>query len=270
MNEIVRHVDGVIYCRGYNQLSSETASEFSLIFPTLLNSHTPAKQLLAGFCQALPHLIEMIWQEYAQITKYVFYANDVNNDDHEFGVCGLENADIFSEETKEYLRGQVGFPDWAELSVDYVDTSESASLGEQWKRFDVIEKSQSMRLLKTFDAAPIDVFEKVEDLVTILQDDDRWYFGREYVGWFDVEVTANLQLIKDIQKKRGFSYNSLSEADKCALIEIACNALRLQDMQENKAPHYLLSLLWNHPGTPDEGKARIALIADGYIIKLKD
>jgi hypothetical protein len=270
MNEIARQVKGVIYCRGYNRLTRESASEFSLIFPKLLNPHIPAKNLLPGFSEALPHLIEMIWQEYAQLTSYVFYANDVNNDDDEFGLSGLENADCFSEETKDYLHGNVGFPEWAELSVDYVDTSESTPLREQWDRFDVIGRSQSMRLLKTFDAAPVDVFEKAEDLVKILQDDDRWYFGSEYVGWFDVAVTANLELIKDIQKERGFTYNALPDAEKCALIEIACNALREKDMQENKASHYLLSLLWNHPGTPDEGKARIALIADEYIIKIEN
>jgi hypothetical protein len=51
---------------------------------------------------------------------------------------------------------------------------------------------------------------------------------------------------------------------------VGIEAMNDSAFSENKVAQYLLTLFLNHPATPAEAKAQIALLSDDHIIKLKD
>ena len=62
-------------------------------------------------------------------------------------------------------------------------------------------------------------------------------------------------------------YAKTNGPEKMKLISIATATLEHPEIGSNKVSHFILSLIWNHPNTPIEGKVSIALLRDNHIRK---
>lgn len=252
----------------------------------LVSGALPKKALRVALEKSVPDLITWLWSDYALLENHYFACQHPYDRYEElFYLAAFE--DSLQEETNEYLKASVGIPMWVELSIDYVDTGEffhDGSLQNYWEsrsftspgKADFLTAEGSalalMYALENSSDGDLKVNLKIDDVhQAIIQSDPTWYHNQHtYYNWLDFDVTVDKKELEREQKLIGASYGTLSDEQRANLVLAAIDAMGIDELEENKVPQYLMSLLLNHPKTSDESKAQIALIADDHIIRLKD
>lgn len=272
MSEIEQNLEVQEGFQGVSQLSDISSEHFRQKIDEMISETKNKSQSSRLFVELLPHLIELLWQEFAQL-KHHFGAEESYQTQWSFFLKGLELGK-YPEETRSFFNENIGFPSWANIwCAEILDLDDlDAIWGDDWlhNKPEVWRLWWALRESQNEDDLNCSSEQRyfLEEKLTV--DHEEWYLDRDLVGLFDYGVTPNLSLIESLQKERGFTYSSMSDDRKKALVEIASKNIKDEEQQESKAAHYLLSLLLNHPETPVESKAQIALLGDKHIIKLED
>ena len=236
---------------------------------------------------SIANVISWLWADYALLPKQYFTCeHPYDKDGERFYLSAFE--DCFDDETTEYLSREVGIPMWAELSIEYIDlvnTTLDVTLEENWGNQNFVSDWGKSEFLSSEGSAialiyalenssdgDLIVNTKIADVhKALIQSDPNWYHDQwTYYNWLNFEVTVDKKEIERELKLIGASYSSLTEVERNNLALAAIEAMKIEELEKDKVPQYLLSLLLNHPKTSDQAKTQIALTADEHIIKLKD
>ncbi len=262
----------------YFQLGMDRNSYHFTFVEDIVDPETELEDAISEYQGNFAFIVENLWQEYALLNLdsfYCYYPND--RDYHEFGLRSLSFQADFSIETYREISREIYIPHWARIYVDHIEEDhipDEDSWGEGKFLSDYIQ-SKSTLLLHALYAREDELsirderFRAAPD-IEIIQTDHRWSFDEGYFNWFDYGVNPDLEEIRILHEKDGLSYSKLTDDQKSKLVAVAIEALNDAAFSENKVAQYLLTLFLNHPATPVEAKAQIALIPDEHIIKIED
>lgn len=280
IHEIRTGKDGTQYFRAmYWQKEDSHFRKFGEDLQFLASGEVTGKKLRELISIAIPDLVTWMWGDYAHIPDRSFYCkHPYEKYDEEFGLWGLELSDYF-EQAQEYFRNFVGIPMWAELSIGNVDLSDAnyeRPIEDLWGRGEFLHSTgSSLALIYAMQNAsegdlefnkklnPIDKF--------IIQDDPNWYRDQEsYYNWLDFDVTVDQKEIERYHSLVGTSYKSMTIEQRKHLVLAAIEAMKIKELEKQKVPQYLLTLLKNHPSTEPDLVSQIVQLKDENIIGIRD
>ncbi len=285
-DELRTSEDGTQYFRASLWFKEDSRHiDFGQALTQLYDSEVKLKRRGELAKNAIDDLISWLWADYALLPRTYFTCQHPNDRDERFYLSTFE--DNFGYETKEYLSGSVGIPMWAELSIEYIDLESTVfdqTLEDHWgsqnfvsnwgERFLSSEGSATALIYASENSARGDLIynPNLKDINKhIIQSDPNWYHDQStYYNWLDFEVTVDKKEIEREQKLIGSSYGSLSDEQRANLVSAAIELMKFHELEEQKVPQYLLTLILNHPATAKELKAQIARLVDPYIIKIED
>lgn len=236
---------------------------------------------------SIDNLISWLWADFALLPNgYFTCEHPYDKYGERFYLSAFE--DLFEEDTNEYLSSNVGIPMWAEMSIEYIDLTNTVfdlTLEDNWGAQNFVSNFGNSKFLSPEGSAIALIYAlhnsadgdlifnpKLKDIDKhIVQSDPSWYHSQwTYYNWLDFEVTVDKKEIKREEKLIGVSYGTLTEEQRANLVTAASQSLKIKELEEQKVPQYLLSLLLNHPATSAELKAQIAHLSDEYIIKIEN
>ena len=260
-------------------------TNFGKALMELCDSDVKMKKKSELIKNSIDNLISWLWADYALLPKgYFTCRHPYDRYDERFYLSAFE--DVFEEDTNEYLSENIGIPMWAEMSIEYIDLTNTVfdlTLEDYWgaqifvssfgKSEFLSPEGSAVALIYTLhNSADGDLIlnPKLKDIDKhIVQSDPNWYHDQgTYYNWLDFEVTADKKEIEREKYLIGASYGTLTEEQRANLVTAAIQALSIKELEEQKVPQYLLALLLNHPATSVELKAQIALSTE-YIIKIE-
>ena len=244
----------------------------------IVNPETELADSISDYQSNFALIVENLWQEYAILKFDNFYCNYPNDRDyHEFGLESLSFQSVFPIETYREISKDIYIPHWARIYVRSVQT-EDIPYEDSWGEGNFLShyiQSESTLLLHALYAREDELSLRSERFrvaadIEIVQSDSGWSIDEGYFNWFDYGVNPNLDEIRRLQEEDGLSYSKLTDDQKSKLVSVGIEAMNDSAFSENKVAQYLLTLFLNHPATPVEAKAQIALLSDEHIIKLED
>lgn len=280
--------DGIQYFRAEYWIKEDSyLKDFGKYLNQICEPISKPKEARELVAKSIADLVLWLWSDYALLPKHHFVClHPYDKDGESFFLGAFE--DEFDDELSEFLRHRVGIPMWAELSIEDVDTSDAnydrgledywgiRNFVNGWGKSQFLEKDGSaLALIYASENAADGDLEYNPKLgnvyIHIIQSDPNWYHDQwTYYNWLDFNVTVDKKEIDRHNKLIGASYGTLTDEQRANLVLAAIDAMEIEELEKNKVPQYLLSLLLNHPQTSDEAKTQIVLIADEHIIKLKD
>lgn len=280
IDEIRTDKDGTQYFRAqYWKKEDSHFKNFGEELLLLVSGELKGKKNRDLTSKVMPDLITWIWGDYTQIANRSFYCkHPYEKYEEEFGLWGLELSDYFVR-AQDYFRGYVGVPMWAEMSIEYVDTSDihfDRKIEDIWGRGQFLNSNGSSIALiyasETSSERHLEYNKKLRPLDKfIIQDDPNWYRDQEsYYNWLDFNVSVDQNEIRRELELIGISYNSISEEQRKRLLLAAIESLKIKEIESQKIPQYLLTLLLNHPATDADSVSLITQLADESIIGIRE
>ena len=280
--------DGIQYFRAEYWMKDDSHfKDFAKSLEKITSAKVSSKKESDFIEEVIPNLITWLWTDYALMPKHYFSCwHPYDKDSERFNLGALEEE--FEEETIEYLSGWVGIPMWAEMSIEYIDLANTVydmRLEDNWGIRDFLSSWSNSKFLTPEGSAIALIYASESasegDLIYnselkdidkhLIQSDPNWYWNQQtYYNWLDFDVTVDKKEIERENKLIGASYGTLTEEQRTHLVSLAIESMKIKDLESQKVPQYLLTLLLNHPVTSVESKAQIALLGDKHIIKLED
>jgi hypothetical protein len=275
---ISRFENGVMHVRSMSErFDYSKYMNIGAKFTSMLSEQIKSEEAMKVFVELAPAIIDLLWQDFALLGFSFYSDNYLDKFDEYFGLFDFEFLEC------SFLTFNLGTPSWVDVSIDQIDFNPEHTDWKTWgdgfleqvgheetilqlyawgQRLPLFEDKESLsRESGNWYWPDQDFSTEIETEVHILQSDPLWTFSNNY-RLIDFCVTPNLNYIEELQKNRGLSFKNLSSEMKSKLVSIATSARNHPEIGAEKVPHYILSLLLEHPDTPEELKTFITLLAD--------
>jgi hypothetical protein len=233
-------------------------------------------------------LTDNLWLDFALLSSDNFYFNtliDWRDYGNYFGLIDLDFY-LYPPKAREFFLEALTVPDWMDAKLVEIEPElySSEEIRESWEDEDDISQwsmDSRERLLNALIVGKEEghlTFPESSDQIAIdiMTADPEVYSGESgmFGNWWTDDSIHNLLNFDPVvneararqhQEECEVSYARLTQDEKMLLISRIASTLDDPELGETKISHYLLSLLWNHPETPKEGRAFISLLADEHI-----